>query len=573
MSKRSASRPSRAKLQPVAVVRAQAAAACAPGQADGSAQPEAAATPKQRVRFSGEFPEPLPGTVPYALARGELADLDEADITGLILRSPAWRDVMTPYLDEIDERRNKSARIKPLYDAETLEGVLLYGRVCGLKTYREIRDRLGGDRGREIRALLGLERPRSIPGQKVVKLRSGIPSEATICRHRTKHFPEEKRHEAYVVLEKRWRAEHLQTEGLRREARNLDLDGTAILTHFTGPIYKKRKRGKKYANAPRKLVNGGLSPRGYPQITAPDAGYMPRSSTMDWFGHGWKLISILTQTGVPLAWKLISADASEYTAARELLREQMPEVVDELGERQMRILSADGGFAGPDLRIDCHDLGIHENIHHISHGRSEETKRNVRRANKKEILIQGYKNWYANGHRELKCRCGQGRVVKRSKLQEKRLPDGTTTLVAVPRVEGQCRNCKSITITSGEWYLAQNPSQFRSVIPGAGHKPDYTFGNPLTYHDVVAKEYGHDRFGHNEGFHSMLGSRFGLTDEKRWFRRQRQAEIECAMTFTIMHAVAMEWRRRVPGGVAPPLNGSAAAAATAGAPPGAAAAA
>jgi hypothetical protein len=82
----------------------------------------------------------------------------------------------------------------------------------------------------------------------------------------------------------------------------------------------------------------------------------------------------------------------------------------------------------------------------------------------------------------------------------------------VPRVEGQCKNCKSITITSGEWYLAQNPSMFRRVIPGAGHEPDYLFGNPLTYHDVVGREYGHDRFGHNEGFHSMLGSRFGLTD-------------------------------------------------------------
>jgi hypothetical protein len=27
------------------------------------------------------------------------------------------------------------------------------------------------------------------------------------------------------------------------------------------------------------------------------------------------------------------------------------------------------------------------------------------------------------------------------------------------------------------------------------------------------------------------------------------------MTFSIMHAVAMEWRKRVPGCVAPPLSG------------------
>jgi hypothetical protein len=499
-----------------------------------------------RVRFSGEFPEPLKGDVPHALVRPELADLDEAAIVALVRSSRAWQEVIVPRCEAIDVRRRKHARTPPLYESETLEAVLLYGRVCGLKTYREIRDRLAGDRGKKIRAELGLDRRRLAPGQTVVTLRSGIPSEATICRHRTKHFPEVERVEAYLELETRLRDEHLEMDGLRREARNLDMDGTAVLTHYTAPIYEKQKRRGKKSRAEqkqqKKLVNGGLSARGYPRITAPDAGYMPFSAGLQWWGHGWELVSIVTQTGVPLAWDIIPAgEASERTSAIRIVREQMPSVIDKLGPRMTRILSADGGFTDDELREACHEIGIHENIHHVSH--ADKSKPRARRMDKDRIPILGYSKWFSNGHRELRCACGEGRAVKRSALG----PDGES----IPRVEGQCRNCGSITITSGDWYLAWNPRQWRRVDPRDEKRvPAYLFGNPLTFNDPVAREYGHKRFGHNEGFHSMLGSRYGLTDEKRWFRRRNQVVIECATTFSIMHAVAMEWRRR--GGIAQP---------------------
>ena len=515
---------------------------------------EAEAKATTRVRYSGVFPEPVDGKVPYASLRPELADLDDAAIVELMRSSRAWQEVMVPLCLAIDERRRRRAKTPPLYDSETLEAVLLFGRVCGLKTYKEIRDRLAGDRGGKIRAQLGLDRPCSVPGQKVVKLRRGIPSEATVSRHRRKHFPEEQRLGVYLELEKRFRDEHLATDGLRREARNLDMDGTAILTHYTAPIYDGRKSRRK--DGVRKLVNDGLSPRGYRKISAPTAGFMPKGAGLQWWGHGWKLVSVVTQTGVPLAWELVAADVSENATAVRILRDQMPDVIDRLGTRVTRILSADGAFTGSDVREACHELGIHENIHHVSHGKSDSTLKNVETNDARKIPIRGYPNWYSNGHRELKCQCGKGRVVKRSTLS----PDGKS----VPRIEGQCPTCKSVTITAGDWYLAENPTEWRRVGPfDKFQEPDWLFGNPLTFHDAVAAEYGSKRFAHNEGFHGVLASRFGLTDEKRWFRRRNQAAIECAMTFSILHAVALEWRRR--GDVARPVE-------SAKAPPGALAA-
>jgi hypothetical protein len=68
-------------------------------------------------------------------------------------------------------------------------------------------------------------------------------------------------------------------------------------------------------------------------------------------------------------------------------------------------------------------------------------------------------------------------------------------------------------------------------------------GNPLTFNDPIAQEYGRRRFGHNEGFHGALQSRFGLIKDKRWFRRPDEARIATSMVFIAMHLLAMEQRR------------------------------
>ena len=49
-------------------------------------------------------------------------------------------------------------------------------------------------------------------------------------------------------------------------------------------------------------------------------------------------------------------------------------------------------------------------------------------------------------------------------------------------------------------------------------------GNPLTFHDPVSSTYGSARFGHNEGFHGQLVTRFGPLEGKAWYRDIREAE-------------------------------------------------
>ncbi len=60
----------------------------------------------------------------------------------------------------------------------------------------------------------------------------------------------------------------------------------------------------------------------------------------------------------------------------------------------------------------------------------------------------------------------------------------------------------------------------------------------------MARIYGWKRFAHVEGFHGQLVSRFQLNKGKRWIRRKEQLETETAVVFSILHALAMEQRRR-----------------------------
>ncbi len=172
------------------------------------------------------------------------------------------------------------------------------------------------------------------------------------------------------------------------------------------------------------------------------------------------------------------------------------------------------------------------------YGEEPVSRANAAANNAKRIPIEGYKNWFTNGHRELVCACGAGTMIKRLSLDR----HGK----AVVRTEDTCRQCGSITITSGDWRKAQNPDRWLRINPqNPREKPDLLMGNPLTFNDPNASEYGRRRFGHHEGFHGALASRFGLIKDKRWFRRLDEAKVATAMTFCVMHVVALEQRRRV----------------------------
>jgi hypothetical protein len=216
------------------------------------------------------------------------------------------------------------------------------------------------------------------------------------------------------------------------------------------------------------------------------------------------------------------------------------------------LLVGDGANHSHPLRKALHDLGVVEQIHAVSHGDNEKSRRNARKHNKMRLVIDGYPNWLANGHNELFCSCGQGQTWKEIGVRHGK---------AVIRTSGRCPNCGPISITTGTWRKVKNvgrkgQSGFVRCQPGEADLADQAFGNPLTYNDQMAEVYGCKRFGHNEGLHGQLTTRYNLLKGKRWFRRRSQARTDVAVVFSIIHCLAMKQRRlarrRAAGGGGPP---------------------
>jgi hypothetical protein len=94
--------------------------------------------------------------------------------------------------------------------------------------------------------------------------------------------------------------------------------------------------------------------------------------------------------------------------------------------------------------------------------------------------------------------------------------------------------------------MAKNPARFVRCRPGEHEHADWTFGNPLTFHDELAEAYGVPRYNSQEGmFGSQFTQRFSLLKNKRWFRRQTQVELEVSMVISITHALSIERYRRM----------------------------
>jgi hypothetical protein len=488
---------------------------------------EKAAEANRRLRY-GPLPKP-PETieVPYADERPELASMSCGEKTAILANTQAFKDEIVPILDELDAKRALRPGPAPSYTSLELELCLLYQHMCKLTSYRAARDRLAGDRAREARKLFGMTHARPLKGNRVQILRSGIPSEATISRH-LQRFGHKRRKGAHMRLARRLRNEHfaLFPEEMGEEARLLNMDGSPIKVHATCPIVDP-KTGE--------IINAN-------QVTCPEGGYMPPSAGVDKSGHGFSLLSITTNTGLPLASRVIRINDSESVVAADMLeREVKRELAGLLDPNKINHLTADGGFNSPAVRRRLHDLEIVGQIHRASHGDSQRSKDNAEKLNKMRLKIEGYPTWQANGHRELICDCGQGRVSKRFARK-----NGKLTI----RSEGECEACGSISITTGRWMEVKNyggvkgQSAFRRCRPGEYERADLSFGNPLTFNDPMAEIYGHKRFGHGEGFHAMLATRWKLLKQKRWFYRAEQPETEAAIIFSIMHALAMEQRRR-----------------------------
>jgi hypothetical protein len=305
----------------------------------------------------------------------------------------------------------------------------------------------------------------------------------------------------------------------------INLDGTTMLTHYTCPATPGSEVGPYNA-----------------RVTCPDGGFVgSRKAPDDKRGHGWTLLMYSSASGVPLAWRLVPLSASERDTAFDLLREDFAREVSPYLHGRLKVLVADGALHKPDLRAELRKHGIIENIHLVSHSGNARDRAAAFTAARYEI--EGYPNWFANGHREISCRCGRG-VAKKVEVDA----NGK----AVVRVQGKCPNCGTITVTSGDWRYTPDNRFVRCHPADPTDKRDWAFGNPLTFNDLAATEYGKRRFGHNEGLHGTLSNRYKLIKNKRWFRRQAQAEIDTAMTFALIHAISMEQRRRARLTGAPP---------------------
>lgn len=472
----------------------------------------------QRVRY-GPLPRPSERVeVPYARDREGLKGLSCGELTEIVAQTQAFKDEIGEICLRLDAASGARGP-KRAYTALECELVLLYQRACGLKSYKEARDRLTSDRAVDARRLFGLNRPREINGSRRRTLRDGVPSEATISRHK-KRFGERRRRGAYERLARRLVREHLiEFPEMREEARITGIDGSKIETHYTAPKYDKKGR----------LVNAK-------KVTCEDGGFVPWSAGAEKSGSGYNLVTVATMSGLPLVWGVDKLNAPENEIGRELLeREYARDVRPHLNHDKLHLLLADSAYRSQSLRQAARELGVIEQIHSVSHSKNERSEKNAERYNQIRYKIQGYPNWEANAHGELACKCGQGQVAKAVSVNDGR---------AVVRSEGRCTKCGSISITSGRWRRAKNPTQFVRCEPDVRDRADWSFGNPLTFNDPLAQIYGKKRYAHGEGMHGQLSTRFQLLKGKRWFRRVDQAKTDTAVVFSIIHALAIEQRRR-----------------------------
>jgi len=460
---------------------------------------------------------------PYANCREEWRGTGLGEKVRVVLDSPAWGAVMIPALDQLDNERSRKGPA-PSYTSEELERAVLFQKLAGVSTYREARNLLAGDREQETREALGFDQSRKRYGRGVTLVKSldGVPSEVTIWRH-LQRWGLDRHIAAYEELFQTLLEEHLADPDFREEARTLNIDGSTIRSHYSSDERVDKETGE---IKPPTLNGGGFMPR---QVDNPGSD-----------GHGFTMVAVTTSTGLPVASRFVplaTKDQTEPSVALKLFREEWPEKIRPLLSSELAVLTGDAAYSKQALRAELRKQGIVEVCHPISHGNRDRSRERARRETASVWEIQGYRNWRANGHRELHCVCGEGKTIQRIS-QDK---NGR----AVVRTEGQCKTCGSITITSGKWKTATNPRRFVRCLPGGEDQADWSFGNPLTFNDARARKFGTARFGHGEGFHGTLVTRFGLLKHKAWYRRREQAQRDFLMVFCGMHALAIEQRARL----------------------------
>jgi len=495
---------------------------------------------KRRLSY-GKLPKPSAGDVAYANRREELADLTLGEKVAIVTASATWERVMVPVLAALEAERPKKGP-RPAYSSHELERAVLFQRMSGKPTYAEARTLLAGDRGGRCRRALDFDRPRSRVGRnlRIVESLDGVPAEKTVWRH-LKRFGLDRHAAAYKEFFEELVSAHIEAfpEEMAEELRLMDFDGSSILCHHSSFARKDPGTGEVL---PPTLTGGGFRPR-----TSDNPGKD---------GHGFAFHGGITSTGLPILARLTPINTAEAVTVAAMLREDWHRRIAPrltLSDDAFGVMAFDAAYSGPKVRTEVHGAGYVPNCHPVSHAVRDRSKDNARRHDRMGLAIEGKPGWHANGHREVFWEHG----IQATKKNFRRKKNGA----AVCGVEGDCPTCGHIQITAGEWRRVQNPARFVRVMPGEEDRTDWRMGNPLTFHDPVSATYGSGRFGHNEGFHGQMVTRFGLLKEKAWYRDRREAERDFFQVFCIMHSLAMEQRRRAVlasasagGGQPPPLR-------------------
>jgi hypothetical protein len=476
---------------------------------------------KTRARLGNLPVPPSEIRVLWAKAQSEaekqssMSDQSAAFWTWLVMESPEWHAHIEPHLDAIDAKRRSDF----LYSSRELESVFLFGAFKQAATIRDARNALAGDR-KKARELLGFDKPRNPKWRAALMDRlDGVPSEATLSRHLYR-FDEDKRLELYRAAGLDARDRHLTYQDFIDELLILFADGSKIETRHVAPHVNK-KTGE--------ILNAG-------KITAPDAGYVsPKSAPADHAGTGWNKVAITTAGRIPVVMpRVVKLQRGEAPTLEEMLVDQLMDEIAPLIGDQIGVLTTDGGFHSPKVSKAAQDAGYVINNHASSHyTKNPKTKESVEKKDKAKYKIQGYPNWYANGHREVFCKCGRRATKKNRKV------NGILSV----RVEGACPKCGTVSLKAGDRYLTN--LGFR-LVQDTKNTPtgrrDYALGNGLTYHDPVSEIYGKLRHAQGEGYNSLIRATFGYTKHKRSYRRQIQAETAVAISFFAIHVKTMAQR-------------------------------
>jgi hypothetical protein len=244
----------------------------------------------RRLRW-GQLPKPPAEVkVPYAKRHDE-DDTDEGEVIAWLMTRPEWLETFGAECDAIEAERPRRGP-KASYSTRELEAAIFFQWMTGCRTYRAARNRLAGDRGARARAALGFAEPRETRCPQELRLMAGVPSEATLSRHR-KRFPDARRLEVYRAYFDRLRKMNAQDPELREGLRFLNIDGSAQPTSFTCPVYGKSPDGGKTRGP---LLNAS-------RVTCDEGSTMSNDVPLVKQGMGFGVVPLTCINALPWAYE------------------------------------------------------------------------------------------------------------------------------------------------------------------------------------------------------------------------------------------------------------------------------